>query len=146
LARLRRAALFHDIGKVGVSRATLAKPAALNEEEWAEVKTHPQVGAAMLHHAGLTEEARFVRQHHEHFDGRGYPDGLSGADIPIESRIILVVDAFDAMTTDRPYRVRLPVEEAARRLRENKGTQFDPRIVEAFLETVVGNLPLYQAV
>ena len=143
LARLRRAALFHDVGKVGVARATLAKPGALNDDEWAEVKTHPQVGGSMLHHAGLIEEAQFVRQHHEYFDGRGYPDGLSGEEIALEARIILVADAFEAMTSTRAYREGMEVEDALAELRRCSGTQFDPTVVDALCGLVErGELPV----
>ena len=147
LKRLELGALFHDIGKIGIPSTILTKPGPLDDGEWAIIKTHPELGERILAPIDRLADVRpIVRHCHEHFDGRGYPDGLVGTDIPIESRIILVVDAFDAMTTDRPYRVRLPVEEAARRLRENAGRQFDPQIVEVFLETVVGDLALHQAV
>ena len=147
LKRLELGALFHDIGKIGIPSTILTKPGPLDDGEWAIIKTHPELGERILAPIDRLADVRpIVRHCHEHFDGRGYPDGLVGTDIPIASRIILVADAFDAMTTDRPYRVRLPVEEAARRLRENAGRQFDPRIVEIFLETVVGDLALHQAV
>jgi HD-GYP domain-containing protein (c-di-GMP phosphodiesterase class II) len=143
LARLRRAALFHDIGKVGVARATLAKPGALNEAEWEEVKAHPQTGGAMLHHAGLVEEAVFVRQHHEYFDGQGYPDGLAGESIALEARIILVADAFEAMTSTRPYREGMEIDDALAELRRCAGTQFDPEVVAALCGLVErGELPV----
>jgi HD-GYP domain-containing protein (c-di-GMP phosphodiesterase class II) len=147
LKRLELGALFHDIGKIGIPSNILAKPGPLDDGEWAIIRTHPELGERILAPIDRLADVRpIVRHCHEHFDGRGYPDGLGGADIPIESRIILVVDAFDAMTTDRPYRTRLPVDEAVRRLKESAGAQFDPRIVEVFLETVVGNLTLRQAV
>jgi diguanylate cyclase (GGDEF)-like protein len=143
LARLRRAALFHDIGKVGVARSTLAKPAALNEAEWAEVKTHPQVGGAMLGHAGLHDGARFVGQHHEHFDGNGYPNGLRVEEISLEARIILVADAFEAMTSTRAYREGIDADEALAELRRCSGTQFDPEVVETLCGLVErGQLPM----
>jgi diguanylate cyclase (GGDEF)-like protein len=147
LKRLELGALFHDIGKIGIPSMILAKPGPLDEGEWAIIRTHPELGERILAPIDRLADVRpIVRHCHEHFDGSGYPDGLVGVDIPIESRIILVVDAFDAMTTDRPYRTRLPVEEAVRRLKESAGRQFDSRIVDIFLEKVVGNLTLRQAV
>jgi diguanylate cyclase (GGDEF)-like protein/putative nucleotidyltransferase with HDIG domain len=131
VVRLRRAALFHDIGKIAVRADILSKPAALTESEYEEMKTHSVVGAAMLAHSGFTEEARWVRQHHERVDGRGYPDGLEGGDIAFEARIIFVADSFEAMTSDRPYRKGMPVADAVAELRECAGTQFDARVVEA---------------
>jgi len=98
------------------------------------MEQHPELGAMILAPIERLSEVRaIVRSCHEHYDGRGYPDGISGEAIPLESRIILVCDAFHAMTTDRPYRKQLPVEEACRRLREGAGSQFDPRVVEVFL-------------
>jgi diguanylate cyclase (GGDEF)-like protein len=147
LKRLELGGLFHDIGKIGIPSRILTKPGPLDDEEWAIIRTHPELGERILAPIDRLADVRPIIRHcHEHFDGSGYPDGLVGADIPIESRIILVVDAFDAMTTDRPYRVRLPVEEAVRRLKESAGRQFDPRLVELFIETVVGNLTLLRAV
>ena len=131
IVRLRRAALFHDIGKIAVKAEILSKPAALTDEEYAEMKTHSVVGSSMLAHAGFPEEARWVRQHHERLDGRGYPDGLGAADIALESRIIFVADSFEAMTSDRPYRAGMPVADAVAELERCAGTQFDPRVVEA---------------
>ena len=105
------------------------KPGPLNDEEWAIIRTHPELGEKILAPIERLAEVRpIVRTCHEHCDGGGYPDGKRGEEIPLESRIILVVDAFHAMTTDRPYRRRLRVEEACRRLNEASGTQFDPRV------------------
>ncbi|MDQ4095164.1 MAG: diguanylate cyclase [Actinomycetota bacterium] len=132
LKRLELGALFHDIGKIGIPNDILQKPGPLNEEEWAIMKKHPEMGARILEPIERLADVRpIVRACHEHYDGGGYPDGLSGDAIPIESRIILVVDAFHAMTTDRPYRKGMPVEEARRRLVESSGTQFDPAVVDA---------------
>ena len=133
---LRRAALLHDIGKVAVAEGILAKPAALTEEEYAEIKLHPIVGATMLRHAGLADEASWVRHHHERLDGAGYPHGLAGEDIPLEARIIFVADSFEAMTSDRPYRAGMDVDAAVAELRRCAGSQFDPQIVEALAELV----------
>ncbi|HEX2049634.1 MAG TPA: GAF domain-containing protein [Actinomycetota bacterium] len=134
LKRLELGALFHDIGKIGIPSAILCKAGPLDDEEWEIIKTHPELGERILGPIDrLTEVRPIVRHCHERYDGGGYPDGKAGADIPIESRIIFVCDAFHAMTTDRPYRDALPAEEAARRLREGAGTQFDPNVVDAFL-------------
>ena len=134
LKTLEMGALFHDIGKIGIPSQILLKPGPLTDEERAVMKTHPELGERILAPIERLGCVRTVVRHcHEHFDGRGYPDGLAGEEIPLESRIILVCDAFDAMTTDRPYRDRLSVEEACSRLRESAGTQFDPTIVNLFL-------------
>ncbi len=133
---LRRAALLHDIGKVAVGEGILTKPAALSEAEYDEIKLHPVVGATMLLHAGLIEEAGWVRHHHERVDGAGYPDRLVGDEVPLEARIIFVADSFEAMTSDRPYRAGMEVEEAVAELRRCSGTQFEPEIVEALARLV----------
>ena len=137
LKRLELGALFHDIGKIGIPSKILAKPGPLDDEEWKVIKTHPELGERILEPIDRLADVRpIVRHCHEHFDGSGYPDAIKGEEIPVESRIILVVDAFDAMTTDRPYRKALPIEEACRRLNESAGRQFDPDIVAAFLRTL----------
>jgi diguanylate cyclase (GGDEF)-like protein len=134
LKRLELGALFHDIGKIGIPAAILSKPGALTPEERAVIETHPELGERILAPISRLEDVRpIVRHCHERWDGAGYPDGKSAEEIPIESRVILVCDAFHAMTTDRPYRSRLPIEEAFRRLQESAGTQFDPEVVEAFI-------------
>ena len=134
LKQLELGALFHDIGKIGIPASILLKPGPLTAEERRIMQQHPELGERILAPIERLSEVRsVVRSCHEHFDGRGYPDGTSGDAIPLESRIILVCDAFHAMTTDRPYRKRLSVEEACRRLRGATGTQFDPKVVEAFM-------------
>jgi diguanylate cyclase (GGDEF)-like protein len=131
LKRLELGALFHDIGKIGIPETILSKPGPLTDEEREIVETHPELGEKIIAPIDRLEEVRpIVRHCHERYDGAGYPDRLCGEDIPIESRIILVCDAYHAMTTDRPYRKRLPAEEALRRLHEAAGTQFDPRVVD----------------
>ncbi|MBA3733755.1 MAG: diguanylate cyclase [Actinobacteria bacterium] len=131
LKRLELGALFHDIGKIGIPEAILSKPGPLTPEERKLVEKHPALGERIIAPIDRLEEVRSIVRHcHERFDGTGYPDGKSRENIPIESRIILVCDAYHAMTTDRPYRKRLPKEEALRRLDENAGTQFDPDVVE----------------
>jgi HD-GYP domain-containing protein (c-di-GMP phosphodiesterase class II) len=134
LKQLELGALFHDIGKIGIPTSILLKPGPLTPEERRIMQQHPELGEKILAPIDRLAEVRsIVRSCHEHYDGRGYPDRLSGDEIPLESRIILICDAFHAMTTDRPYRKRLSVEEACRRLREAVGTQFDPTVVEVFL-------------
>ena len=131
LKRLELGALFHDIGKIGIPETILSKPGPLTDAEREVIETHPELGEKIIAPIDRLEEVRpIVRHCHERFDGDGYPDRLGGHDIPIESRIILVCDAYHAMTTDRPYRKRLPVEEAFRRLQDAAGTQFDPRVVD----------------
>jgi HD-GYP domain-containing protein (c-di-GMP phosphodiesterase class II) len=134
LKRLELGALFHDIGKIGVPTSILLKPGPLSPEERKIIEMHPELGERILKPIERLAEVRtIVRSCHERWDGLGYPDGKAGEAIPIESRIVFVCDAFHAMTTDRPYRKRLGVEEACRRLREGAGTQFDPSIVDVFL-------------
>jgi diguanylate cyclase (GGDEF)-like protein len=131
IERLRLAGLLHDVGKIGVSDGILRKPGRLDPDEAAEMSNHVRIGHVIVASAELDEEARWVRHHHEHFDGSGYPDGLAGEEIPPESRIILVADAFEAMTADRPYRRARPVHEALEELDRLSGTQFDPACVDA---------------
>jgi diguanylate cyclase (GGDEF)-like protein len=134
LKQLELSALFHDIGKIGIPASILLKPGPLTPSEREVMQQHPELGEKILAPIERLAEVRsIVRSCHEHYDGRGYPDGKAGEAIPMESRIVLVCDAFHAMTTDRPYRKRLSVDEACRRLREGAGTQFDPEVVEAFL-------------
>ena len=133
LKRLELGALFHDIGKIGVPSEILSKAGPLTDEEFELVKAHPKLGERILAPIDRLADVRpIVRACHERWDGGGYPDGKAGVAIPVEARIVFVCDAFHAMVTDRPYRKRLPVEEAVRRLHEAAGTQFDPDVVEAF--------------
>jgi HD-GYP domain-containing protein (c-di-GMP phosphodiesterase class II) len=128
------AALLHDIGKIGIPDSILQKPAKLTNEEYALMKKHPEYGWAVLRHVpGMERASLVILHHHESYDGEGYPAGLAGEDIPIGSRIVAVIDAFDAMVSSRPYREGLPFEEAERRLLQARGTQFDPRVVDIFL-------------
>ena len=133
---LRRAAMLHDIGKVAVRPEVLEKPGRLDAAEYAEIKLHPAVGATMLRHAGLVQESAWVRHHHERVDGAGYPDGLAGASIPLEARIIFVADSFEAMTSDRPYSPGMETADALAELRRCAGSQFDPVAVDAFCRLV----------
>ena len=134
LKRLELGALFHDIGKIGIPATVLLKPGPLTPEERAIIETHPLLGERILAPIEQLEEVRrIVRSCHERWDGAGYPDGLRGEEIPIESRIIFTCDAFHAMTTDRPYRPALDVAEARHRLKHASGTQFDPDVVGSLL-------------
>ena len=134
LGDLEVAALLHDIGKVGVPDSILKKPGKLDPEEYALMKKHPEYGWAVLRMLpGFERAALDILHHHESVDGKGYPAGLKGAEIPVVSRIVCVIDAFDAMVSSRPYRKGLPFEEAVRRLKEASGTQFDAVIVQSFL-------------
>jgi len=131
---LQIAALLHDIGKIGVPDHILNKHGSLLPEEFEEIKKHSIIGATILRPIReLSDVAREVRHHQECFDGSGYPDGLKGNDIPLVARIISVADAFDAITTNRPYKKKKSVEEALQELKRCSGTQFDPVVVSAFL-------------
>jgi diguanylate cyclase (GGDEF)-like protein len=137
IARLRLAGLLHDVGKIGVPDAILNKPARLTDEEYEQMQRHSLLGFEIVGAAGLPEEARWVRHHHERIDGRGYPDRLGGEDIPLESRIILVADAFEAMTSDRPYRKAPGQDFAIAELRRGAGTQFDAGVVDALCRALI---------
>ena len=140
LKRLELGALFHDIGKIGIPSEVLLKPGSLTPDERKVIEQHPELGERILAPIVRLSDVRpIVRHCHERFDGAGYPDRLAAEDIPLESRIILVCDAFHAMTTDRPYRGRLPLEEACKRLRDGAGTQFDPDVVGVFLDVLNGD-------
>ena len=134
LQNLEVAALLHDIGKVGIPDAILRKPGKLDREEYALIKKHPDYGWAVLRMIpGFESAALDILHHHESVDGSGYPAGLRNSEIPIVSRIVCVIDAYDAMVSSRPYRKGLPFEEAARRLTACSGTQFDSLVVQSFL-------------
>ena len=134
LQNLEVAALLHDIGKIGIPDAILRKPAKLDDDEYALMKKHPEYGWLVLRDLpGFEAAALDILHHHESLDGKGYPAGLKNDEIPIVSRIVCVIDAFDAMVSSRPYRKGLPFEEAVRRLILSSGTQFDPAVVQSFL-------------
>jgi putative nucleotidyltransferase with HDIG domain len=134
---LETSSILHDIGKIAIPDHILLKPGGLTDAEYDTIKTHPAIGENILKSIRLFEtERKIVRHHHERWDGRGYPDGLSGHEIPLLSRVISVADAYDAMTSDRPYRKGLSVEKALGELRRNSDTQFDKDIVDAFILTV----------
>jgi HD-GYP domain-containing protein (c-di-GMP phosphodiesterase class II) len=128
------AAMLHDVGKIYVPKEILHKPGELDAYEWEVIRNHTIQGERILKQVGgaLARVARYVRSSHERYDGRGYPDGLAGEAIPIESRIVSVCDAFSAMTTERPYRHAMPIALALEELHDAAGTQFDPRVVNAF--------------
>lgn len=132
--RIRYAALLHDIGKIGIADGILKKPGSLSEDEFDNIKKHPVIGYEILKDIDfLRDVARIIRYHHERYDGTGYPDRLKGKEVPIESYILAVADAFDAMTHDRPYRKALSVEEAAAVISREAGWQFHPEVAKAFL-------------
>ena len=134
IERMHLAGVLHDIGKIGIPDSILKKPGALEEHEWGEMRKHPELGARILEGAHLDDIAGWVLAHHERPDGLGYPGGLFGAQIPIESRILAVVDAYEAMTNDRVYRPAMPESEARAELKRWAGTQFDAEVVETFVE------------
>jgi HD-GYP domain-containing protein (c-di-GMP phosphodiesterase class II)/anti-sigma regulatory factor (Ser/Thr protein kinase) len=133
--QLEFGAVLHDVGKIGVSDAILGKPGPLDDQEWAMMKRHPDIGHDLLEGISFLAPALdAVSYHHERWDGRGYPRRLTGDEIPLAGRIVAVADAFDAMTTDRPYRRGLSVPVALAELHRGKGVSFDPNIVDAFVE------------
>lgn len=131
---IAQAALLHDIGKVSIPSVILNKPAPLSHREYTVMKQHAEAGAHILEASGLTTVATWVRHHHERIDGAGYPGFLKGDEIPLASRIILVSDALDAMTSNRPYRQALGASEAALELERGAGSQFDASIVQVCLD------------
>jgi putative nucleotidyltransferase with HDIG domain len=133
LDAVRFGGLFHDIGKIAVPDSVLTKPGALDDEEFAIVQRHPADGAEIVSHfSRLREAVPLIRHHHERWDGHGYPDRLAGDEIPLEACVVGLADAWDAMTTDRPYRGALSTEQAAAEVRRCRGTQFSPAVVDAF--------------
>jgi putative nucleotidyltransferase with HDIG domain len=134
IAAVNLGALFHDIGKIGIPEHILRKPSALTGEEWAEMKTHPIIGANLIGEVPNLERIRpIVLAHHEHHDGSGYPNGLKGDEIPLAAQIISVADTYEAMTSTRPYRAALGHEAAIAELRRVSGTQLNPMVVDAFI-------------
>ena len=133
-ASLAQGALLHDVGKIGIPDAVLLKPAPLEPGEQDLMRRHPEMGAALVGDiAWLRGPGELIRAHHERYDGAGYPRGLAGAAIPLAARIFTVADAFDALTTDRPYHAALSWEEAASKVADGRGSQFDPDVADAFL-------------
>jgi HD-GYP domain-containing protein (c-di-GMP phosphodiesterase class II) len=130
---IRTGGPLHDVGKLAVDPSILRKPGALDPDEVETIRRHPELGVRMLEGA-LRRGLECVLHHHERWDGTGYPHGLAGDEIPIEARIVALADAYDAMTSDRPYRAALSHEEAVAEVCRCAGTQFDPRVAEAFLQ------------
>lgn len=138
LSDLALIALMHDVGKIAVPNSILDKPGKLNEEEWAIVKKHPEISYRIVKRVPfLGSVADCILAHHERWDGKGYPHGLAGDDIPLLARIISVVDSFDVMITGRPYKAAMSLRQSEQELRRCRGTQFDPRIVDAFVSAVL---------
>jgi response regulator RpfG family c-di-GMP phosphodiesterase len=134
LTDIAHGVLLHDIGKIGIPDAILLKPGSLSPEEWIVMRRHPEIGKRLIEGIPFLRGAvPIVYHHHEHFDGSGYPLGLKGSDIPLGARIFAVVDAFDAMTFDRPYSKAISFDDAKAEIRRCAGTQFDPAVVAAFL-------------
>jgi HD-GYP domain-containing protein (c-di-GMP phosphodiesterase class II) len=130
--------LLHDIGKIGIPDSILKKPTALSEEEWEIMKEHPEYGAKLLgQHGTHREVSEIILAHHERFDGTGYPRGLKGPEIPVIARIIAIAGAFHVMTNSQPYRAALAPIVAVKELIRNRGTQFDPKLVDVFIQGLV---------
>jgi HD-GYP domain-containing protein (c-di-GMP phosphodiesterase class II) len=128
-------AALHDIGKIAIPDDILNKPGPLTEEEWTIMKRHPEIGYRIARTSPeLVSIAEYILSHHERWDGKGYPRGLVGENIPLPARLLSVADAFDAMTSDRPYRKAMSAQQALAELERNAGTQFDPDVVAAFVE------------
>ncbi len=136
VTKVYRATLVHDIGKIGIDENILLKPEALTQDEWIQAQTHPDLGYRLLRPSEIEPIATWVRHHHEHWDGSGYPHGIAGEEIPLASRIILVADAFEAMTSNRVYRQALDTDIALGELQSCSGSQFDPKIAELMIQLV----------
>ena len=128
--------LLHDVGKLGLDQALMQKTSQLTAEEYEQVKRHPELSAQIVTNAGLGDIAAWVRHHHEHFDGTGYPLGLAGQDIPLGSRIVLAAEAFDVMTSDRAYRRAMSLNDATQELLRGAGARFDPDVVMVLVQLV----------
>jgi putative nucleotidyltransferase with HDIG domain len=145
VTRIHLSALVHDIGKIGLRAELLEKRSALDDDEWAEMREHPAIGAEILAEVeDYTDIAHVVRSHHERWDGAGYPDGLAGHAIPRLARIIAVADSYNAMTANRPYRAAMSTERAIQQLVLGKGTQFEAPVVDAFIAVLERETELYQ--
>ena len=135
----KMACLLHEVGKIAIDESILNKPNKLSEKEWLEMKRHSEIGYRILSSVNeYSKIAETVLAHHERWDGKGYPKGLQGEEIPRLARIVTIVDAFDAMTSDRPYRKALGEEAAIMEIVKNAGTQFDPQAAKIFIEKVLG--------
>ncbi len=142
--QIKIAGLLHDIGKIGILEALLEKPDKISDEEFPPMLLHPEKGVAILSPIEqLQDVLPTIRHHHERYNGTGYPDGLKGEEIPLQARIVAVADVFDAMVSDRPYRKGLSVKKALKVLEKGAGSQFDPVVVQCFLDKVAGKLPSF---
>ncbi len=134
---VRLGAILHDVGKIGISDSILLKPAPLTDDEWAVMRTHPELGQGIMKNVEFVADALpIIRHHHERWDGTGYPDGFAGKEIPLGARIVAVCDAFDAMTTTRPYREGMSVDAGCDEILRCAGTQFDPYCAELLVDTI----------
>lgn len=141
ICHVERCGLLHDIGKIGIAEEVLEKPGALTDREWAAMRTHPELGVQILKPCrSLAPILPAIAMHHERYDGKGYPGGVQGPDIPLEARIVNICDAYDTMTSDRPYRSALDPEEAVSRLMAGARSQFDPDLVHVFATDVLRSL------
>jgi HD-GYP domain-containing protein (c-di-GMP phosphodiesterase class II) len=132
--RIRIAAILHDVGKLGIRDGILNKPGILTDDEFAVMRRHPDIGAQIMSPIRMLKDIiPGIRNHHESWDGRGYPDRLRGEQIPLVARIIGIADTFDAMTTNRPYQTAMPLDQVLERMRSMAGARFDPIVVDAFL-------------
>ena len=132
---IKTVGLLHDIGKIAINENVLNKPGKLTDNEWKEIKRHPEIGYRILSTVNdMLEMAEYVLYHHERWDGKGYPKGLKEDEIPFVSRVIAISDAYDAMTSERSYRSALPEEVVIDELQKNAGIQFDPELVSVFIE------------
>jgi putative nucleotidyltransferase with HDIG domain len=137
LVHVRRGALLHDIGKMGVPEHILFKPGKLTDEEWAIMRQHPRHAYELLAHIPMLRQALDIPYyHHERWDGKGYPAGLRGGDIPLAARATAVIDVWDALNSDRPYRKAWPVEQVMTYIRAESGTHFDPQVVDVFFQII----------
>jgi putative nucleotidyltransferase with HDIG domain len=135
LENLEYGALLHDIGKIGIKDEVLRKPGPLSAEEYHHIQQHPMIGVKIMEQVDFfKEKIPMVRHHHEHYNGSGYPDGLTGESIPLEARIISIADAFDAMTSERPHRGKLPLADVLLELKKGEGEQFDPHVLKIFVK------------
>ncbi|MDD4504136.1 MAG: HD-GYP domain-containing protein, partial [Clostridiaceae bacterium] len=134
---LKIAAILHDIGKIGVDESILNKPGRLTEEEFDKIKQHPEIGVKIIKDIDFLKDVqKIILSHHERYDGTGYPEGRKNSDIVLEAQILSIADVFDALTSERPYRHAMTVEEALEIIENGKGTQFDYKIANTFIKMI----------